>query len=401
MGPGIITANVNNDATGITAYSIAGATFGYRMLWPLFLSILAAVLIQEIAARMGVVTGKGLSDLIRENFGVEIALLAIVALVVANAFTTVAEFAGVAASLEIFGVSKYISVPLAAGMVWFLVIRGSYRMIERIFLGGVILYGSYVLSGFLVRPPWGEVLSQAITPSFELTAPFVGIFIAQVGTTVTPWMQFYLQSSVADKGIAAEAYPYERLDVFLGAFATLLSAFFIIVTAAATLHVRGIPIATAQDAALALEPLAGSYAEALFAIGLLNASILGAAILPLSTAYAACEAFGWERGLNRSFREAPVFLGLYSALILMGAVVALWPGIPLVQVMFIPNVVNGILLPLILIFMLRLVGDRRIMGEHRNGPVFNAVGWFTGALLILLSILYLFVNLFPTMGALR
>ena len=389
LGPGIITSSVDNDATGIFGYTIAGANYGYALLWALILSTFSLAVIQEMAGRMGAVTGKGLADLIREQFGVRITLLAMLTLFIANATTTVAEFAGIAGAGEIFGLRRSISVPIAAIAVWFLVVWGSYQRVERILLFGSALFFVYVISGFVVHPNWGTVAHHSITPSFQLNIGYITVFIGMIGTTITPWMQFYQQAAVVDKGIDEEAYPYERLDILIGAFLTNFIAFFIIVTTGATLYLHNVPINTVQDAALALKPLAGRFAAGLFALGLLNASLMAAAVLPLSTSYALSEAFGWERGVNRGFRDAPVFLGLYSFLIAAGALTVLWPGAPLVALIFLPNVVGGILLPVILVLMLRLVNMKRLMGEHTNGPILNLVGGGTAAILVALTAVYL------------
>jgi NRAMP (natural resistance-associated macrophage protein)-like metal ion transporter len=389
LGPGIITSSADNDATGIAGYALAGAHYGFALLWALILSTISLAIVQEMAGRMGAITGKGLADLIRERFGVRITLLAMATLLVANVTTTVAEFAGIASSGEILGVSKYIAVPIAALVVWFLVVWGSYARVERIFLAGSALFAVYVVAGILVHPNWSAVAHSSVIPSFQLDAAYITVFIGMIGTTITPWMQFYQQAAVVDKGIDEGEYPYERLDIYVGAFVTNFIAFFIIVATGATLFVHHVQINTAGDAAAALAPLAGRFASLLFALGLLNASLLAAAVLPLSTTYAVCEAFGWERGVNRGFREAPVFLGLYTALIVVGALTVLWPHAPLFFLLWLPNVVGGMLLPVILILMLKLVNDRRLMGGHVNGPLGNAIAVATTVILILLILIWL------------
>jgi Mn2+/Fe2+ NRAMP family transporter len=393
LGPGIVTSSVDNDATGIFGYAIAGANYGYALLWALILSTFSLAVIQEMAGRMGAVTGKGLADLIREQFGVRITLLAMLTLLIANATTTVAEFAGIAGAGEIFGLSKYITVPIAAVVVWFLVVWGSYQRVERILLVGSALFFVYVISGFVVHPNWGSVARHSVVPSFQLNIGYISVFIGMIGTTITPWMQFYQQAAVVDKGIDEEAYPYERWDILIGSFLTNFIAFFIIVTTGATLFVHHVGINVVQDAATALQPLAGRFAAALFALGLLNASLMAASVLPLSTSYALSEAFGWERGVNRGFRDAPVFLGLYSFLIVAGALTVLVPGAPLVALIFLPNVVGGILLPVILVLMLRLVNMKRLMGDHTNGPLLNAIGGGTAAILVVLTAVYLVLTI--------
>ncbi|HTE85689.1 MAG TPA: divalent metal cation transporter [Dehalococcoidia bacterium] len=392
LGQGIITSVVDNDSTGIAGYSIAGARFGYGLLWALLLSAIALAVIQEMAGRMGAVTGKGLADLIREQFGVRVTMVAMVALLVANATTVVAEFAGVAAAAEILHVSRYIAVPVAALVVWFLVVWGSYRRVERILLAGSAIFLVYIVAGFVVHPDWHEVIRSSIVPSFHFSAGYLAVFIGLIGTTITPWMQFYQQATVVDKGIEANDYAYEQVDIWVGALVLYIAAFFIIVVTGATLYVHQIPIDSAADAAKALQPLAGRFAEYLFAIGLLNASLMAAAVLPLSTSYALSEAFGWERGVNRGFREAPVFLGLYTGLIVFGALMALWPGAPLFILLWLPNVVGGILLPVILVLMLKLVNDRRLMGKWSNGPFRNAVAGSTAGAVVILTGIFLVVT---------
>ncbi len=430
MGPGLITAVADNDAGGITTYAVVGASYGYEMLWMLFLITFSLAITQEMCARMGAVTGKGLSDLIRENFGVRWTAFAMLVLLAANAVTTVAEFAGIAAALEIFGVSRYISVPLAAAAVWWLVVKGSYQAAEKIFLSFAIFQLAYVVAGLIMPqqnwglalgsllspfspilralglagqpilpPAWASGLQTFPLPTFRLEPKFILLFIATIGTTITPWMQFYIQSSVRDKGITAAEYRYTRLDVLFGAFVTDFVSFFIIIATAATLHRAGIGVETAADAARALEPLAGVYSAQLFAIGLAGASMLAASILPLSTAYAVCEAFGWESGISRGWNEAPAFFGLYTALIIMGAGAVLLPGLNLIQIMLLSQDINGILLPVVLIFMLLLINNKRLMGRHVNGPVYNFLAWTTAVAVITLTILLLLTSVFP--GLLR
>ncbi|NWF56143.1 MAG: Nramp family divalent metal transporter [Syntrophaceae bacterium] len=385
FGPGIITSNVDNDAGGITTYSLAGSEFGLSLLWTLIPITLALIVIQEMCARMGVVSGKGLSDLIRERFGARATFYLMIALFLTNLGNAISNFAGVAASMEIFGVSKYISVPLSAFFVWWLVVKGSYKSVEKAFLVACLFYVSYIISGFLVNPDWGKIAHQFFTPTVEFSTPYLTMAVGVVGTTIAPWMQFYLQSSVVDKGLKPEDYQYARMDVVLGSVVVNIVAFFIILLCAVTIHKAGIQIETAKDAALALAPLAGKYCTWLFAFGLLNASLFAASILPLSTAYTICEAFGWESSVNRKFAEAPQFYGLYSIMIILGAAVILFPDLPLIPIMFYSQVINGILLPVILIFMLMLVNDRRIMGGFTNGWTMNFISIATIAVLIFLS----------------
>jgi len=395
MGPGIITANIDNDASGITTYSVAGARFGYALLWTLIPTTLALVVIQEMVARMGVVTGKGLSDLIRENYGVKAAFYMMTVLFIANFGTTVANFAGWAASMEILGMSKYFMVPLGAFFIWFLVIKGSYRSVERILLFACLLYFGYVFSGFMSKPDWKEVFSRTFIPQMHLNSEFIMLGIAIVGTTITPWMQFYLQSSIAEKGIKKDQYKASRLDVLIGCSITDIVSFFIIVTCATTLFPFGIRIHEASEAALALKPLAGEYAFLIFAVSLANAALLGAIIVPLATSYYICEAMGWERGINKTFREAPQFMWIYTVMIVFAALVILTPNAPLVFLMVLSSVLNGMLLPFVLVYALSLVNDRKIMGEYVNPRFHNVVSWGTVGVLTVLTILFIISFLLP------
>lgn len=397
MGPGLLTATADNDAGGIATYAIVGAREGYSLLWMIILITVSLAIVQEMGARMGAVTGKGLSDLIREEFGVRWTFFAMLVLLVANVATCAAEFAGIAASMEIFGVPKYVSVPLIAVMLWGLVVKGSYKAVERFLLLFALTFAGYVASGFMARPDWSEVTRGMLVPTFKVEPGFMLLFIATIGTTITPWMQFFIQATVVDKGITISHYRYEKLDVLFGAFWTDFISFFIIVSTGATLFRAGIPIETAKDAALALAPLAGRYSTYLFSIGLFGASALAAAVLPLSTAYAVCEAFGWESGIDNEFREAPIFFSLFTALIAIGAVVVLLPGTSLMKVMLRSQEVNGILLPVILIFMLKLVNSRRIMGQHVNSPFFNLIAWITVVCLIGLTVAWFILSLFPAL----
>jgi NRAMP (natural resistance-associated macrophage protein)-like metal ion transporter len=393
IGPGIITANVDNDAGGIATYSQAGAEFGYSLLWTLIPITLALILVQEMCARMGVVTGKGLSDLIRERFGVKATFYVMLALVVANLGNTMAEFAGVAEALQIFGIPRYVSVPLVALVVWLLVTRGSAKVVERVFLVACSFYVAYLIAGFLAKPDWSEVAEGTFKPSLALTGPALTMVVTLVGTTIAPWMQFYLQSAIVEKGVRPDDYPLSRLDVVVGCIVTDVVAFFIILACAATIYKAGGHIETAGDAALALKPLAGKWASALFAFGLFNASLFAASILPLSTSYYVCEAFGWESGLDRRREDAPQFYVLYEAMIVLGAGLVLIPGLPLLKIMILSQTANGVLLPFILFFMLLLAGDERLMGRYRNGPLLSAVAWATAFALIGLTVLMLWFTL--------
>ncbi len=393
IGPGIITSNVDNDAGGITTYSLAGSEFGLSLLWTLIPITLALIIIQEMCARMGVVSGKGLSDLIRERFGARVTFYLMIALFFTNLGNTISEFAGVAASLEIFGISKYFSVPLSAFFVWWLVVKGSYKSVEKVFLVACVFYIAYIFSGFMVKPDWVLIRNQVLIPTINFDPRFLTMVVGVVGTTIAPWMQFYLQSSVVDKGLKSEDYQYARMDVIFGSVTVNVVAFFIILLCAVTIFQAGIKIETAKDAALALAPLAGKYCTWLFAFGLLNASLFAASILPLSTAYTICEAFGWEASLNRKFGEAPQFYGLYSLMIFLGMGIILFPNFPLLSIMFYSQVINGVLLPFVLIFMLILVNDRRIMGNYANGPILNFLSYATILILILLSGAMVFTSL--------
>ena len=392
MGPGIITASVDQDAGGITTYSVAGAQFGYTHLWALPFIILALAVVQEMGTRMGVVTGRGLADLIRERFGVRFTLIAMATLVLANVANTASEFAGVAASFEIFGISRLWSVPFAAVLVFCLVAQGTYKAIERIFLAASAVYAVYFLSAFLADPPWATILRQTVRPTFSLQGGYLTTLITIVGTTIAPWMQFYLQSAIVDKGIRLRDLRWARLDAYIGSVAAGLIAFFIIVACGATLYPNGIRVESAKDAALALEPFAGRYATILFAFGLLNASIFSAAILPLSTAYAVCEALGWETGVDRRPKEAPGFFTIFTLMILVGAVPILFPRTPLVAIMFWSQTLNGVLLPLVLVVMLKLINDPSLMGRHVNTVPFNLVAWGTAAVMTALSVLLLLTS---------
>jgi NRAMP (natural resistance-associated macrophage protein)-like metal ion transporter len=386
MGPGIITANVDNDAGGITTYSVAGAHFGLSLLWTLIPITVALIVVQEMSARLGVVTGKGLSDLIREEFGVKVTFYVMVALVLTNIGNTVAEFAGVAASMEIFGVPRFVSVPIAAALVWRLVVKGTYASVEKIFLWACLFYLAYILSGFMVHPDWSGPLTALATPTFHFEKGYLFMLIGLVGTTIAPWMQFYQQASVVEKGISVDRFAYSRLDVIIGCVVVDVVAFFIIVTCAVTLHTSGISINSASEAAQALAPLAGKYCAYLFAFGLLNASLFAASILPLSTAYAVCEGMGWETGVSKEFFEAPQFYGLYTAIILIGMGVILLPGIPLIRIMLFSQVVNGVLLPFVLVTMLLLTNQKKLMGDYTNSTSFNVIAWTTTVVMVALSV---------------
>lgn len=395
MGPGIVTAFADNDAGGIATYAAAGAKYGYALIFTMIISTIFLAIAQEMSARTGAVTGRGLSDLIREQYGVRWTFFAMSVLLVANLGTTVSEFSGIATSFEILGVSKYLSVPLMGLIVWWLVIKTDYEKIEKIFLLLCLTFFSYGISVFVAHPPWKEVFIQSVTPTFSGNSAFLLMAIGVIGTTITPWGQFYVQASVVDKGITAKDYRYSRWDVLIGSFFTGLVAFFIIVATASTLYKNHIPIQTAKDVAIALKPLAGEYASLLFGFGLLGASMLAAFVLPLSTAYAVSEAFGFERGISKTYKEAPLFFGLYTAIIIIGAGMVLWPGLSLYHVMLATQVINGILLPPILLFMLLIASNKKLLGEYANSRYYNFVAWIFTLVLIILTLLLLISSLFP------
>jgi len=390
VGPGFITANVDNDAGGIWTYSVAGAQFGYSLLWTMIPITVALVVVQEMASRMGAVTGKGLSDLIREQFGLRVTFFLMVALVITNILNVMAEFAGVASSLELFGVSKYIVVPAAAAIVWLLVVQGTYSSVEKIFLVASGFYVCYIIAGLLAHPDWRAAAFATVTRPESVGIRNYGylyMVIGLVGTTIAPWMQFYLQASVVEKGVTARQYRASRWDVILGCLFAAVVAWFIIVACAATLHSVGrTEIRDAADAAQALRPLAGEYAYLLFAAGLFNASLFAASILPISTAYAVCEGLGFESVLDKKFHEAPAFYWLYTLLIITGAGVLLVPRFPLAHIMVLSQVVNGVMLPFVLIFTVRLINDRELMGRYVNSQRYNIVAWTTVVVMIALTL---------------
>lgn len=394
VGPGFITANVDNDAGGIYTYSLAGARFGYSLLWTLIPITFVLVVVQEMCARMGAVTGKGLADLIREEFGFRITFLLMLALTAANLTNVMAEFAGVASSLEILGISKYISVPLAAVGVWLLVVKGTYDSVEKVFLFACSFYVCYLFAGVLAKPDWLHVAESTFIPTLRMEPSYLLMIVGITGATVAPWMQFYLQSAVVEKGVEAKQYAQSRIEVIVGCFVALIVALFITISCAATLHVAGQrDIADAADAAIALRPLAGEWASLLFAMGLFNGSLFAASILPLATAYTVCEGLGFEAGVNKKFREAPIFYWLYTLLIAIGAGLILIPGMPLVKVAYLSQVANGILLPVVLIFMLILSNRKDLLGSMTNSRGYNLIAGATVISLVLLSLFLLVMQL--------
>jgi NRAMP (natural resistance-associated macrophage protein)-like metal ion transporter len=390
LGPGIITGSVDNDAGGITAYSAAGATYGYKLLWSLIPCFIVLVVVQEMNARMGIVTGKGLADLIRENFGVRVTFFIFIALIIADIGNTATEFAGVAGSMQVFGVSKYVSVPLAAVAVWILVVKGTYKTTEKLFLVFSLFLLSYIASAFLAKPDWNEIGSALIHPTIETNFDYISTVIGIIGTTIAPWMQFYMQSAVIEKGLKIQDFKYEIWDVIVGSIITVVVAFFIIVACGATLNKSGIQIEEAKDAALALQPLAGAFASQIFAFGLFIASIFSATILPLATAFYICEAFGFEAGIDKNLKEAPEFFTLFTIIVIVGIAIILIPGAPLIQITLGSQVINGILLPVVLICMMIMVNNKELMGEYVNNKIKNTIGWVTIIVLIALTAILTF-----------
>ena len=393
MGPGIITGFAGNDAGGVTTYTAVGAHYGFAMLWLLLLSTAGLLVIQEMCARMGAVTGKGLSDLIRERFGVRWTIVAMVALLIANGSNVVAEFAGVAASLELLGVERIVSVPAAAIVIWALVVFFSYRVVERTLFVLVLAFIAYPISALIVKPDWAAVATGIAIPTLPTEQAALIAALALVGTTITPYMMFYIQASIVDKGIGRDLYRFARVDVALGAILTGLNGFFIIVVAGAVLFPHHVNVNSAADAAQALGPLAGGQAKLLFGIGLFGASLLAATVMPLSTSYAICEAFGWEAGISKDFREAPVFMGLFTLLLVIGSLVVLSPSVPLIPLILVSQNVNGLLLPIVLVFILKLAGDRGLMGDQANSRMSQVIGVGTAVGASALSIALVAVTL--------
>ncbi len=387
IGPGFITANVDNDPGGIVVYSQAGAKYGYALLWTLIPTTIALIVVQEMAARMGAITGKGLSDLIREEFGLRMTFFTMIVLGIADFGNIVGEFAGIASGMGIFGVSKYIAVPIGAALVWTVIVLGKYRPVERVLLLFSLIYFAYPASAFLAKPDWKQALTQTIIPQFNSDTGYLVMIVALIGTTITPWMQFYLQASIVEKGVSKRNYGLSRIDVIFGCIVTDVIAFFIVVACGATIfHSQHRAINDAADAARALVPFAGRFAGILFAVGLVNASLMSAAILPLATAYNICEGLGFESGVDRSFSQAKIFYGIYTGLIACGAAFVLIPRLPLLKVFVFSQVANGILLPFVLVFMLKLVNRPRLMGEYRNGPWGNSIAVATSVIMVLLTI---------------
>lgn len=394
IGPGLIAANADNDAGGITTYSLAGARFGYSLIWVLLLVTISLAITQEMGARMGAVTGKGFGGLIREKFGAKWAAFAISVMLIANLGTTTAEFAGIQASLSIFGISKYISIPVAAVTVYYLIAKFDFKRVQKVFLISSVLYFTYVISGFMAHPDWSLAAKSIVAPAIPslssgMLTEYIVMIVAVIGTTITPWGQFFIQSYIVDKRLNADDLPYARADVYFGGFFTNFIAFFIIVACAATLWHSGIHVKPTDDAATlaqALAPMAGRFASTIFAFGLLNASFLGAAILPLTSSYATCETFGWEAGIDKSTREAPIFYGLFIFFIAVSSAIVLIPGLPLLGIMFSSQIINGALLPIILYFALKITNDKDFMKKHVSSRISRIIATVTASVLVLLTI---------------
>lgn len=394
LGPGIITGSVDNDVGGITTYSVAGAKYGYKLLWVLIPAFIVLFIVQEMNARMGIVTGKGLADLIRENAGVKITFIIFIGLLFADILNTTTEFAGVAGSMQIFGVSKYISVPMVAIAVWALVVKGTYRLAEKIFLIFSVALLSYIVSAIMGHPNWGEIGTSLAQPQMQFDYNYITMIITLIGTTIAPWMQFYMQSSVIEKGLKIKDYKYTILDVVIGCTATVVVAFFIMVACASTLHINGVQINDARDAAEALKPFAGELASQVFAFGLFVASIFAAVILPVATAFYVCEAFGFEAGIDKTWKEAPQFYWLYTIIIFIGTGIILMPNAPLVKISLFSQEINGVLLPVVLICMMIIINKKEVMGEYVNKKAGNIIGWATIAILVGLSVTLFVTSLF-------
>ncbi|MBK7709018.1 MAG: divalent metal cation transporter [Acidobacteria bacterium] len=388
LGPGIIAANAGNDASGIATYSTVGAGYGYTLLWVFIPMMISLIIVQEMCVRMGVITGQGLADLIREQFGVRWTALIMLALLIANTGVIISEFVGIAQASELFGIPRYLTIPLTAGLIWWLVVKGTQKRVEQVFLAMSLVFLGYVISAFLARPVWSDVGTQLLEPNFEMHSGYLFTVMALIGTTITPFMQVYVQSSVVEKALDEEDLPLARADVVVGTIFACLIAAFIVICTAATLHLRGVTeIDSAATAANALAPVAGEYARYLFGIGLFGAAMLAMGVLPLATAYSLSEALGFEKGLSRSFREAPIFLGIFTALIVVGMVVAMIPHIPQIKLLIFTQSINGVLLPFILVAIVSLSSNREIMGEHANGVIFKIVAWLITAVVSTLSLM--------------
>jgi Mn2+/Fe2+ NRAMP family transporter len=398
LGPGILAASAGNDAGGIATYASAGASYGYGLLWVMIIVTIFVGIVQEMSARLGTVTGKGFSDLVRESFSLRVTALIMLSLFIANFGIIVSEFVGIAAAAELFGVSRYIAVPIAAVVMWALITRGSYSRVERIFMALSLAFLAYIAAVVLAKPDWNAVTHAVVTPKLELDAGYLQLLIAMVGTTISPYMQLYIQSSVVEKGVTPDEYSYTRFDVWAGTLFAGVVAICIIIATATALFPKGIAVETAADAARALEPVAGAYAGALFGLGLLGASVLAAGVLPLATTYMLSESLGFERGVSRSWSEAPIFMGLFTGLLVVGALIALIPGLPLFQVLVGVYVLNGLLLPIELFAILRLVNNRELMGSYANHPLYNLLAWGVAGTVSLLSLSLIVITILGWFG---
>lgn len=395
MGPGMVAALAGADAGGVATYSNAGALFGFNQLWTVPVMCFLLIVAQETAARMGCVTGKGFASLIREQFGVRLSAVAMLALLVSNTTVTLSEFAGIASGLALFGVPVYVSVPVAALAIWLLTMSGSYRRIEKVLLTIACVFVTYIVAGVMVGPDWGDALLHTVVPHVEASPQYLSLLVASVGTAIAPWMLFLAQSNVVEKNARAEDLPYQHVDTVTGAVAASVISWFIILTTGAVLHPAGIAVNGAEDAAAALAPLVGRYAEALFGAGLVGASFLAACVLPGITSSAVCEAFGWERGADRSWAEAPAYRGIITAVIAISAVVVMVPNVNLFAIMMVAQVINGVLLPVLLVFMVLIASDRHVMGRHVNGRAWNALTWF---MIVAVAVLTVIMFVMQAMG---
>ena len=396
LGPGLITALVDNDSAGIFTYSLAGAEYGYNLIWTFIPMIFSLIIAQEMGVRMGIISGKGLASLIREKVGVKLTMFIMICLLIANFGTTLAEFSGIVVSSQIFGIPSLITVPLVAIIIWLLVIKGNYKNVEKIFIVLSLIYISYIIAGIMANPDWSQV-EASIIPHVEYNTPYIVMVVGLIGTTIAPWMQFYLQSSVVEKGVSRDELKYSQAESILGPIITGIVALFILLACAATIFNTGVPVTNVQDIANALVPVAGKYAGILFAIGFLNASLFSAIILPLSTAYYVCESLGFETGISKSFKEAPVFHGLYAGLIFICAIVILIPNIPLSTILLFSQVINGLILPIILVLMLMIINDKRIMGDYVNKKWYNVIAWTITIVITILVIILIITSIFPNL----
>lgn len=402
LGPGLIAANAGNDAGGIATYSTMGAQFGFQMLWVMVIVGVGVAIVQEMCARMGAATGKGLSDLIRENFSIRLTAFVMLALLLANSGVIISEFIGIASALKIFGVPEWVSAPLSGLAVWLLIARGSYKRVEKVFLFLTVAFFAYIIAAFLAQPNWGQVLGNTFVPTFQFNGTFIQILIAAIGTTISPYMQIYVQSSVVERGVTMRDYKYQKVDVFSGSAFSIAIAYFIIVATGATIFAgsggQGVVLGSASDAAQALEPFLGVFAKYVFAAGLLGASFLAAGVLPITTCYSITEALGLENGVSKSWKQAPAFWGLFTALIVIGVLIAMIPGLPVVSILLNLYLLNGLLLPIILFSILKLVNKNELMGEHTNGRIYNILSYSLAGVVSALSLFYLFVQLCGLFG---